>query len=134
MFVRSEEGKNCSPRSQELRCSRARLQPVSDPGPNLILGYRPGHQSHVPGIHDEGFFIPAADEIRSGFSLRQRTNDIFAPGDVQERTTYVREAYPASAKLEVALDELVPLVEVPDPAPKSLAGEGYAIVYPLAHG
>src|SRR5215212_9704819 len=118
---------------EDHRLSRAVLQLAARPRPELVSGYRAAHQAYMPSVPNEKLFVLATEHARRWLCLGQRTDVVLLPCDVQDGAPDIREVHPLPAELELALGELVFLIEVSDPLPKSLTGKGHAVVYPLAH-
>ncbi len=53
----------------EHRLSRAVLQPVAHPGPELISGYQTAHYAYMPGIQSEKRLVLATDQARRWLCL-----------------------------------------------------------------
>ena len=86
----------------------------------------------MPGIENGELFVPTVYQVHRGPSLGHRADEVLAARDVQQGTLDIREVYALPTKFYLSLGELVLLVEVSDPLPKSLAWEGCSIVHPLA--
>src|SRR5919112_3215900 len=105
----------------------AGAQPVAHLGPEALFSPAARHEADVARVEDEELLVLAADEVHRGLGLREGADMVLLASDVQERDLYFREVNAAAAQDDLALRQLVLLVELGDPLPERRAWEGRTV-------